>query len=67
MSWGIFKSNMKRYMANPIGVATQQAFAKKLTTEYDMCMRRGLQGINLCAIQKGNSQLMEQLVNVALA
>ena len=52
MSWGIFKSNMKRYMANPIGVATQQAFAKKLTTEYDMCMRRGLQGINLCAIQK---------------
>ena len=66
MSWGIFKSNMKRYMANPIGVATQQAFAKKLTTEYDMCMRRGLQGINLCAIQKGNSQLMEQLVNVAL-
>ena len=67
MSWGIFKSNMKRYMANPIGVATQQAFAKKLTTEYDMCMRRGIQGINLCSIQKGNPQLMEQLVNVALA
>ena len=64
MSWGIFKSNMKRYMGNLIGVGTQQAFAKKLTTEYDMCMRRGVKGINLCSIQKGNSQLMEQLVNL---
>jgi len=66
MSWGIFKSNMKRYMANPVGVATLDAFAKKLTFEYDMCMRRGIQGINLCTIQKGNVSLMEQLVKVAL-
>ena len=29
MSWGIFASNMKRYMATPIGVATLQDFAKK--------------------------------------
>ena len=66
MSWGIFKSNMKRYMANPVGVATMDAFAKKLTFEYDMCMRRGIQGINLCTLQKGNTSLMEQLVKVAL-
>tara|TARA_B100001564_G_scaffold354749_1_gene365864 strand:+ start:88 stop:885 length:798 start_codon:yes stop_codon:yes gene_type:complete len=66
MSWGIFKSNMKRYMANPIGVATLQAFAKKLTTEYDLCMRRGIQGINLCTIQKGNKDIMETLVILAL-
>ena len=65
MSWGIFKSNMKRYMANPTGVPSSQAWAKKLTTEYDMCMRRGIQGINLCSIQKGNSDIMETLVNLA--
>ena len=28
MSWGIFASNMKRYMTTPIGVATLQAFTK---------------------------------------
>ena len=53
MSWGIFKSNMKGYMSNPIGVASLEVFAKKLTIEYDMCMRRGIQGLNLCSIQKG--------------
>ena len=66
MSWGIFKSNMKRYMLNQRGVSNLQAFAKKLTTEYDMCMKRGIQGINLCTIQKGNSSIMEVLVIVAL-
>ena len=65
MSWGIFASNMKRYMATPIGVATLQ-FKKKLTTEYDACIRRGIQGINLCSIQKGNTELMESLTTVAL-
>ena len=39
-------------MANQAGVATMDAFAKKLTFEYDMCMRRGIQGINLCTLQK---------------
>ena len=66
MSWGLFASNMKRYMANPIGVASLQVFAKKLTMEYDACIRRGIQGINLCSIQKGNTQLMEALTIVAL-
>ena len=66
MSWGIFASNMKRYMATPIGVATLQAFAKKLTTEYDACIRRGIQGINLCSIQKGNTELMEALTTCLL-
>ena len=65
MSWGIFASNMKRYMATPIGVNTLQ-FLKKLTTEYDACIRRGIQGINLCSIQKGNTELMESLTTVAL-
>ena len=65
MSWGIFASNMKRYMANPAGI-TMNTFAKKLTTEYDSCIRRGIQGINLCSIQKGNTELMESLVLIAL-
>ena len=66
MSWGIFKSNMKGYMSNPIGVASLQVFAKKLTVEYDMCIRRGIQGLNLCTIQKGNTSVMEALVVAAL-
>ena len=65
MSWGIFASNMKRYMVNQAGI-TMNTFAKKLTTEYDACIRRGIQGINLCSIQKGNTELMESLVLIAL-
>ena len=51
---------MKRYMATPIGV--MYTVFKKLTMEYDACIRRGIQGINLCSIQKGNTELMESLV-----
>lgn len=67
MSWRIFRSNMLRYMANPNGVSTSAAYAKKITTEYDLCMRRGIQGINLCTIQKGNPQAMEALISATLA
>ena len=66
MSWGIFRSNMLRYMKTPVGVATSNAFAKKITFEYDMCMRRGIQGLNLCTVQKANTQAMESLVAVTL-
>ena len=53
-------------MSNPIGVSSLQAFAKKITFEYDMCMRRGIQGINLCSVQKGNTSVMESLIIVTL-
>ena len=66
MSWGVFRSNMLRYMKNPTGVSSPQAYAKKITFEYDMCMRRGIQGINLCSVQKGNTQVMESLIAVTL-
>lgn len=66
MSWGVFRSNMLRYMKNPTGVSSPQAYAKKITFEYDMCMRRGIQGINLCSVQKGNTQAMESLIAVTL-
>ena len=62
MSWGVFRSNMLRYMKNPTGVSSSQAYAKRITFEYDMCMRRGIQGINLCSVQKGNTQAMESLI-----
>jgi len=66
MSWGKFRVNMLRYMANQKGIATSDAFAKKITTEYDMTIRTGFQTINLCSIQKGNTELMETLIALTL-
>ena len=67
MSWGIFRTNMLGYMANPRGVVTYQAYAKRLVMEYDLCIKRGFQSINLCKVQKGNTELMESLVVLTLS
>ena len=52
-------------MGNQGGIDTYQDFAKKLTMEYDMCMRRGYQSINNVIIQKGNTELMETMIILA--
>lgn len=67
MSWGTFRTNMLGYMANPRGVVSPQAYAKRLVMEYDLCIKRGFQSINLCKVQKGNTELMESLVVLTLA
>lgn len=65
MSFDIFKANMLRYMENQGSIKTNQDFAKKLTMEYDMAIRRGLQTINLVSIAKPNTKFMETMVGLA--
>jgi len=68
MGWGIFKQNMKIYMEQEGGAPSQADFAKKLTSEYDSCVKSfGTQNPNLSKIQKGNTSMMESLVKVCLA
>ena len=65
MSLQVFKTNMLLYMQNQDGVKSKEEFAKKLTNEYDMLIRRGYQVINQVSIQKPNKELMETMVNLA--
>jgi hypothetical protein len=65
MSWKIFKNNMSLYMKNQGGIKSSDDFAKKLTNEYDMCVRRGLQTANQVPIMTPNKQLMLTLVKIA--
>lgn len=65
MSFSLFKSNMAAYMSNPEGIISYAQFAKKLTDEYDMCIRRGLQTTNNIPIQKTNKPGMLTMVTIA--
>jgi hypothetical protein len=56
---------MLGYMENQDGIKAFPEFAKKITQEYDMCIRRGLQTINNIPIQTPNNALMETLVTLA--
>ena len=67
MSFQIFKQSMLSYMSNQESIESYNDFAAKITKEYDMCIKRGLQTINQIPIQKGNNNLMETLVKVACA
>jgi len=65
MSFAIFKKSMLGYMKNQDGIKSTNDFAKKITQEYDMCVRRGSQTVNLIPISTPNTKLMETLVNLA--
>lgn len=65
MSFAIFKQNMLSYMGNQESIDSYNDWAKKLTAEYDMAVRRGFQTINQIPITKDNKQLMETLVTLA--
>ena len=65
MSFAIFKQSMLGYMENQDGIKAFPEFAKKITQEYDMCIRRGYQTINFIPIQTPNIALMETLVTLA--
>ena len=41
MSFSIFKQSMKMYMQNQDGITSSDDLAKKITQEYDMCIKRG--------------------------
>jgi hypothetical protein len=63
MSLEIFKQNMLSYMQNPKGISSYGDFAKKLTMEYDMAVKRGFDTVNNIPIAKGNTELMESTLN----
>lgn len=65
MSYAIFKNNMLSYMSNQPAINSYEAWSKQFVFQYDMLIRRGGQIINKVAIEKGNTQLMEQLSNIA--
>jgi hypothetical protein len=67
MSLEIFKQNMLSYMQNPQGIGSYGDFAKKLTTEYDMAVKRGFDTVNNIPIAKGNTELMESTLNGILS
>ena len=52
-------------MTNQGGIEAFPDFAKKITTEYDMCIRRGLQDCKSIPISARNTAGMEALVTIA--
>lgn len=56
---------MASYMSTPEGVVSYAQFANKLTTEYDLCIRRGFQTTNNIPIQTPNKAGMLTLVTLA--
>jgi hypothetical protein len=67
MSLEIFKQNMLSYMRNQPGINSYGEFAKKLTLEYDMAVKRGMDTVNGVTLGKGNTELMEATLNGILA
>lgn len=67
MSLQIFKQNMLSYMQNQQGIGSYGDFAKKLTMEYDMAVKRGFDSVNNITIAKGNTELMESTLTGILA
>lgn len=67
MSLEIFKQNMLSYMQNQAGISSYGDFAKKLTLEYDMAVKRGFDSVNSITVAKGNTELMEVTLNGILA
>ena len=65
MAFALFKQSMLSYMQNQEGIKDFKDFAKKITSEYHQCIQRGTQTTNLVPIQKGNTSMMESLVNIA--
>lgn len=67
MSLEVFKNNMLTYMQNQDGIQSFGDFANKLTTEYDLLVRRSYQTVNNVNVLQTNTELMETMVNLALA
>ena len=66
MSWSLFKANIIR-KTNPKTTNNNiETVAKIWAEEYDACVKRGKDFINLESIQTGNLQIMETLFKVAL-
>ena len=66
MSFAIFKINMYFFMKFPPSDRSPEDFASKLTREYDSLIKRGGETLSKVSVNQGNTDLMEQLVNLAL-
>jgi hypothetical protein len=66
MSWSIFKKNINTFFENVDSVDSTERVAKKIAQEYDLCMMRGFDTLNLIPIKKGNTELMKSLLLVSL-
>jgi hypothetical protein len=67
MSLDIFKQNMLSYMQNQQGISSYADYAKKLTMEYDMAVKRGYDTVNGITVAKGNTELMESTLVAILS
>lgn len=57
---------MLRYMQRPGGIDSLESFAKKLTIEYDIAIKKGFQTLNQTKLISGNTELCEKLITLAL-
>lgn len=64
--YAIFKINMYLFMKFPPADRDFMDFAKKLTQEYDNLIKRGGELLSKVPVAKGNTELMEMLVYLAL-
>lgn len=65
MSLSLFKQSMLSYMQNQPGIESGDAFAEKITKEYDNLIKMGFQTLNNVRIEKGNVQGMESQLKLA--
>ena len=66
MSWEIFKQNMLRTLNNPDSLKDLDTVADKWTKEYDAAVKRGFDTINQVTLKQGNTEIMKQLIKLAL-
>lgn len=66
MSWEIFRSNILRYANDPNTLKDVDTVAKLWATEYDRAIKSGFDTIHFIKLKKGNVDIMEQLIKVAL-
>jgi hypothetical protein len=66
MSWSIFKNNLNAFLENVDSIDSTERVSKKITQEYDLCMKRGFDTLNGIPILKGNTELMQSLLLVSL-
>lgn len=65
MSLSAFKQSMLSYMQNQPGIESGDAFAEKITQEYDKLVKMGFQTLNNVRIDKGNVASMEMQLKMA--
>lgn len=65
MSWQIFKDRMERLQQSPDSVSVDN-YVRRFVSEYDSCIRRGHDMVNYVPLQKGNTEIMQTIVNGTL-